>query len=276
MRVWHALVAIWTTFFALLLVAAQVPASSAMSNLASWAKLLRLPKLPQLLTKATDATATWVSSFALVVACMYYAIRFYETRVSRRQLYQRALSALGRRKSQASEKQPALSQLQRPLMPSPGSLEPNIGARDAYFMILEDSVWKRQQQATTLVTQHVRRDWLEFRLHKEIHVALRNGQIAAWGEQCLQGMVSTPEKPIPADVWDKAELVFDPSPTLVRTSAYLKGRVTWEKGSSIWNGVRFCREQFFRQFPLVSVTSQRDVAQQLDNLCAAAWPSETG
>ncbi|HTE77257.1 MAG TPA: hypothetical protein VK653_11015 [Xanthobacteraceae bacterium] len=154
------------------------------------------------------------------------------------------------------------------VLPLPEKLEPNIGARDAYFLILADSVWKRQQLATTLVTKHIRRDWLEFRLHKEIHDALRNNQVSAWGEECLHGMVTTPEKPIPVDVWDKAELVFDSNPTLVRTSAYLKGRVTYEKGRSVWVGVKFCREEFFCRFPIVSVSSQRDLAQQLDNLYA--------
>jgi hypothetical protein len=146
--------------------------------------------------------------------------------------------------------------------------EPDISARDAYFMTLADSLWKRQQQATMIVTVHTRPDWLPFRLRDEIHNALRNEKIAAWGRESLVGMVATAEQPIPPDVWSKAELDFNSDPRFVRTPACLKGSVTWQLGRSVWNDVRFCREQFFRHFSLVSVASQRDLAQQLANLYA--------
>jgi hypothetical protein len=152
--------------------------------------------------------------------------------------------------------------------PTPIKLEADIGASDAFFMILADSVWKRQQQATMIVTKSTRPDWLSFRLNKEVHNALRNEKICAWGEECLVGMVTTAVQPIPSDVWNKAELDFKSDPRFPRTSACLKGSVTWELGRSVWTDVRFSRQQFFCQFPLVSVTSKRDLAQQLDNLYA--------
>jgi hypothetical protein len=126
---------------------------------------------------------------------------------------------------------------------------PGITARDAYFEILDDSEWKREQLRTTSDTTNLRRDWLEFRLRSEIHKALRNNRLAAWGEECLHGMVTTPEKPIPPEVWDKVELVFDSNPALVRTAAYFKGRVTYEHGPMAWVGIKFSKEQFFRLFP---------------------------
>jgi len=48
-------------------------------------------------------------------------------------------------------------------VPMDTKVEPNISARDAYFLILADSVWKRQQLATTIITNRLRLDWLEFR-----------------------------------------------------------------------------------------------------------------
>jgi hypothetical protein len=146
--------------------------------------------------------------------------------------------------------------------------EADIGASDAYFMVLADSLWKHQQQATMIVTGNTRPDWLSFRLRDQVHNALRNGKIAAWGRECLTGMVTTAEQPIPPDVWNKAELDFNSDPRFPRTPACLKGNVTWQLGRSVWNDVRFFREQFFRQFPLVSVDSQREVAQQLASLYA--------
>jgi hypothetical protein len=44
--------------------------------------------------------------------------------------------------------------------PAPIKLEADIGASDAFFMILADSVWKRQQQTTMIVTKNTRPDWL--------------------------------------------------------------------------------------------------------------------
>jgi hypothetical protein len=126
----------------------------------------------------------------------------------------------------------------------------DVGARDPYFRILAGSAWKDEQLRTTTDTRNLRRDWLEFRFKNEIHKALRNERLASWGEECLHGMVTTPEKPIPPDAWDKIELEFDSNPNLPRTSAYFKGPTTFQKGKSAWNGVKFNEAQFFQLFPL--------------------------
>lgn len=133
---------------------------------------------------------------------------------------------------------------------TPGELLPDISARDPYFRILEGSLWKQEQLRTTTDTSNLRRDWLEFRLRTEIHKALRNAHLAAWGEECLHGMVTTPEKPIPPQAWDRIELVFDNNPNLPRTAAYFKGPTTFQKGQMASVGVKFNEAQFFNLFPI--------------------------
>jgi hypothetical protein len=98
----------------------------------------------------------------------------------------------------------------------------------------------------------LRRDWLEVRLSTEIHKALRNERLLAWGEQCLKGTTTTPEKPIPAEVWDTVEIAFDRTPQFPRTAAYFKGQVSFQHGAMAWIAVKFSSEQFFSLFPLSS------------------------
>ena len=127
---------------------------------------------------------------------------------------------------------------------------PYISARDAYFRVLDDSDWKDHQLIGTPERKDLRWDWLEFRLKREIHNALRNSRLDACGEQCLHGNVTTPEKPIPPVEWDKIELEFNRNPHLPRTAACFKGPTTFEKGPTAWLGVTFSKEQFFQLFPL--------------------------
>ncbi len=133
-------------------------------------------------------------------------------------------------------------------------LQPDISASDAYFRVLAGSQWREQQLKKTTNTKDLRPDWLEFRLDKEIHKGLRNSQLVAWGEECLpgSGFVTTPEKPIPPDAWDKIEIAFESNPNLPRTAAYFKGPTTFQKGRSAWLGVQFNQGQFFGLFPLGS------------------------
>jgi len=160
-----------------------------------------------------------------------------------------------------------LSQRQKE-MPIPTEVAPrqptielvaDISARDPYFQILAGSAWKDEQLRTTTDTKSLRYDWLEFRLRNEIHKALRNRRLASWGEECLHGMVTTPEKPIPAEAWDLIELEFDNNPSLPRTSAYFKGPTTFQKGKSAWNGVKFNETQFFSLFPLSSSSEWKPI-----------------
>jgi hypothetical protein len=131
-------------------------------------------------------------------------------------------------------------------------------ARAAYFQILENSVWSENEIKTTTNTKNLRRDWLEVRLDREIHRALRNSRLTAWGEECLPGSVSTPEKPIPPETWDKVEINFDRNP-LPRTAAYFKGRTSLQLGPMAWVGVRFSNAQIFHLFPLTNTRATNAV-----------------
>jgi hypothetical protein len=127
--------------------------------------------------------------------------------------------------------------------------EPDIDAREVFFKILENSEWRKEQEKTTLDTSHLVRNWLQVRLDTEIHKALRNSLLDAWGEECLAGTQTTPEKPIPPDTWDKVEIVFDRL-NLPRTSAHFKGATKREVGRMAWVGVKFSKQQVFQLFPL--------------------------
>lgn len=130
------------------------------------------------------------------------------------------------------------------------SLTPNgdIDARAAFFRILENGQWRAEQEATTDPKGLVR-DWQEVRLSTEIHKHLRNGQLLSWGEQCLPGTASTPEKPIPPETWDRVVIHFDRS-SAPRTAAHFKGRTSRQLGDMAWVAVKFSGEQIFGLFPL--------------------------
>jgi hypothetical protein len=126
--------------------------------------------------------------------------------------------------------------------------EADIDARSAFFQILESSQWRRDQDATT-DPKNLVRDWREVRLSSEIHKALRNSRLAAWGEECLQGTSTTPEKPIPAETWDRVEIVFDRL-SVPRTAAHFKGHISRDLGKMAWVGVKFSHAQILQLFPL--------------------------
>jgi hypothetical protein len=130
-------------------------------------------------------------------------------------------------------------------------LKPDIDARLAFFRVLESSAWRKEQETKTPDTRHMVYDWLEVQLRNEIHVALRNSRLASWGEECLPGTATTPEKPIPPETWDKVEISFDRS-SLSRTGAHFKGPTRRELGRMAWVGVRFSSDQLFEMFPLIS------------------------
>lgn len=127
--------------------------------------------------------------------------------------------------------------------------EPNIDARAAFIEILQNSEWRQRQLRNTPDTSHLISNWLEVRLDDEIHRALRNSRLDSWGEECLQGTATTPEKPIPAETWDKIEIVFDRS-SLPRTAAHFKGFTSREVGRMAWVGIKFSGKQIFELFPL--------------------------
>jgi hypothetical protein len=128
------------------------------------------------------------------------------------------------------------------------AFEADIDARKAFFEILENSEWRKGQDASTDPKDLVY-NWREVRLSTKIHKALRNSRLVAWGEECLQGFATTPEKPVPAETWDRVEIVFD-RVSLPRTSAHFKGRTSREPGPMAWVGVKFSSVQIFQMFPL--------------------------
>jgi hypothetical protein len=143
-----------------------------------------------------------------------------------------------------------LPEMARQIEVAASPAQPDLTASEAYFKILEGSEWTQEQRRTTTDTTHLRRDWLEFRLDKEIHRALRNSELQAWGEECLHGMVTTPSKPIPAITWDAVDISFDQSPQFTRTAAYQKGPTTFQHGRQAWIDVKFSSRQIFAMFPL--------------------------
>jgi hypothetical protein len=157
---------------------------------------------------------------------------------------------------------------------------PDIDAREAYFQILELSEWRNEQDKITTDTTHLVYDWREVRLNGEIHKALRNSRLGAWGEECLPGTVTTPEKPIPPDTWDKVEIVFDRT-AFPRTAAHFKGYTSRQLGPMAWVGVKFSRQQTFQLFPLASSNDYRPILAAINHIsqrtgdvdAARFWPA---
>ncbi|MCG2629717.1 hypothetical protein L6654_24135 [Bradyrhizobium sp. WYCCWR 13023] len=127
-------------------------------------------------------------------------------------------------------------------------LDGDIDARAAFFRILESSQWRADQDVATDPKGLVY-DWREVRLSTEIHNYLRNGQLAAWGEECLPGTASTPRKPIPPETWDRVAIHFDRS-SAPRTAAHFRGRTSRAQGPMAWVGIQFSSAQMFDLYPL--------------------------
>jgi hypothetical protein len=142
----------------------------------------------------------------------------------------------------------------------------DITASDAYFKILEHSEWTKEQRRITTDTTNLRRDWLAFRLSKEIHAALRNSKLEAWGEECLHGMQTTPPKPIPAVAWDTVEISFDDRPQFTRTAAYEKGPTTFQPGRQAWIDVKLSSRQIFAIFPLANTSEWKPIHLAIDHI----------
>jgi hypothetical protein len=139
------------------------------------------------------------------------------------------------------------------------AIEPtaDIDARAAFFQILENSAWSENRLKTTTDTKNLRYDWLERALDEEIHKALRNSRLAAWGKESLPGTATTPEKPIPPTTWDKVDINFERNSSWT-TAAYLKGLTSLQLGSMAWVGVKFSKDQVFGSFPLTSAKSSSE------------------
>ncbi len=122
---------------------------------------------------------------------------------------------------------------------------PDINASIAFFEILSNSEWSKQQRPDT---EYSVSDWLARRLDGEIHNRLHQGKIKAWGHRCLNPWKEAPENEIPAEEWAKIEIDFAPS---ARTSALWRVK---QNGSSnvVYAGVRFSKKQIYASFPLIA------------------------
>jgi hypothetical protein len=199
--------------------AASISPHDAASNFSKWADEIGIHDLPVWLTQAADRRVI----YAAWAAVPLYAFLAW------------GVPAIKRRYSKPE--------------PAQSAPQPDIGAREAFFQILEGSKWTQEQLETTTDTKHLVFDWLEVRLNTEIHKALRNSLLASWGEECLRGTATTPEKPIPPETWDKMEIVFDRAAHFPRTAAHWKGRTSREIGRMAWIAIKFSKDQIFHLFP---------------------------
>jgi hypothetical protein len=130
-------------------------------------------------------------------------------------------------------------------------LEPNVDARVAFYEILANSEWSRQQRPG--VDRPVS-DWLARRLDQEIHNLLRQDRLKAWGHRSLTTTSEGPEREIPAEEWEDIEIDFAPlNPQLPRTSAMR--RVRRGGFNTVYAGVRFARDQIYSRFPVIAMTA---------------------
>jgi nucleoside phosphorylase len=134
--------------------------------------------------------------------------------------------------------------------------EPNIDANAAYIQILRNGNWDNNERLKpTTGARHLARDWREKKLDDEIHKALVNSKLDAWGEEILPNGAIAPDRPIPADAWTKIEIIFG-RVGQARTQANLRVAPP-HTGKMAWVGIRFAREQFFQLFPLLQKLAQR-------------------
>jgi hypothetical protein len=124
----------------------------------------------------------------------------------------------------------------------------DIDARVAFYEILANSEWSRQQRPGT---KQPISDWLVRQLDREIHNQLRQGRLTAWGCRCLTTTAEAPESQIPADEWENIEIDFTPlNPNFPRTSAMR--RVRSGGFNTVYAGARFCKNQIYGNFPLIA------------------------
>jgi hypothetical protein len=123
--------------------------------------------------------------------------------------------------------------------------EPDVDARVAFFDILENSEWRLRQQQNPPDPITSRRDWPKIRLSTEIHNALGQGKLTAWGELNL-ARGTGPLGPISADKWDDVEIDFDTQHHIPRTMARSRN----DPARVVYHGVMFSAAEIYRRFPL--------------------------
>lgn len=133
----------------------------------------------------------------------------------------------------------------------PQLLEPDLDATIAFYEILANSEWSSRQRPEA---ERSISNWLAQRLDREIHNQLRQERLTAWGHRCLTPIKEAPESAIPAPTWDEIEIDFGlPNTHLSRTSAIW--RVRRGGFDTVYAGVRFCRDQIYKRFPLIPISA---------------------
>lgn len=122
---------------------------------------------------------------------------------------------------------------------------PDTDARIAFNSILADSKWAKTQRVAGLTDAAA----LRSKLDREIHNALRQSKITAWGKANLAGTALGPEALLPPEIWEKSEILFDEKQPEDTVSVAVP-RVKRVYGSA-WDllSVRFSKRQIRSIFP---------------------------
>jgi len=117
----------------------------------------------------------------------------------------------------------------------------DIDASVAFFDILENSDWSREQRPI----EHPISDWLSRRLDDEIHNRLLQGRLRAWGREYLTPCDEAPEDVIPKEKWAKIEIDFSDRP---RTCASWRIKRNGTRVTA-YGGIKFCKREIYDAFP---------------------------
>ena len=126
------------------------------------------------------------------------------------------------------------------------SYEPkaDIDPRLAFENILENKKWLRKYtELDAEKRSHLIDNYLGMRLDDQIHDALVQGRLWAWGRKNLSAFEEGPFDRIPADEWQDAEIVF--SPSTAGTRAFAKTRVSKKMA---YLGIRLNAKHIAKEF----------------------------
>jgi hypothetical protein len=88
---------------------------------------------------------------------------------------------------------------------------PDVDPRKVFEQILANKIWLRRNTETDPEKlQCMVSNYLSVRLDGQIHDALVQHKISAWGERDLPGVQTGPLAPIPPEIWHEIEIVFGP------------------------------------------------------------------
>jgi hypothetical protein len=180
-----------------------------------------------------DVSLVWISSVFAGACCALIFIAFKLRR----------FESLGKQSKGEGTSQPAADISDHPQEP-----QPDIDAGAAYNEVIKNGDWQIERLKPKTEARFLARDWHEKILDEEIHKALVNGRLSAWGEEILPNGAVAPERPIPADTWIKIELIFG-RVAVPRTRANWRVNLPYT-GKMAWVGVKFSKVQFFQLFPL--------------------------